>query len=292
MIAIIASIIAIILSQAFPVGAATIAAPTFLISILILGMPHGVIDPILLFSKQKSSRWLSSDGNIIWILIYLTIAFIYAIIWHFYPAPSLVFFLILTAFHWGTSEYQQKEIPPVVWWTLGLSRGLIIVLGVFTFQTNGSYELIDAITGSNTPRLAKTTLEILLTGVAIVHFTSLAFVYKTSKKTMLIKMGDSALILCLLAFTPALLGMAVYYMFFHGERYYQFFETDYKKLIIQSHLICFLAILVVALLYLNVDAIKFPTASALPIYFMVLAALTLPHSLLVMRVQNQLSTNP
>ena len=68
------------------------------ILILLLGIPHGAIDHVLFFKKRKMSQLKFYS-------IYLGLSFLFVILWHILPVTSLILFLLISAFHFGESQF-------------------------------------------------------------------------------------------------------------------------------------------------------------------------------------------
>ena len=68
------------------------------IFILLLGIPHGAIDHVLFFKKRKMSQTKFYS-------IYLGLSFLFVILWHILPVISLILFLLISAFHFGESQF-------------------------------------------------------------------------------------------------------------------------------------------------------------------------------------------
>jgi|GEM_PF-5083721 len=256
-----ATLIAVVFSGVFPEKAAELACPVFMSSVLVLGMPHGSVDPLLLFSEKRASRWLALESRVPWIFAYLGVAALFGLVWLVAPLLCLFAFLALTAFHWGTSEYELKDSRKALWLLLGLTRGGLIIFGVLAFQRADSIYVIQLVTGVVPVLPSASVLSSLLVVTAVLHFFALTFSNR---------------------------------MFFHALRYYDFFESEKGNLLKHSHLLSALGlglVLAVAFFFYSAD-INFTTISALPAHFMVLAALTLPHAILVTRLQLQHSPVP
>ena len=68
------------------------------ILILLLGIPHGAIDHVLFFKKRKMSQLKFYS--------YISgISFLFVILWHILPVISLILFLLISAFHFGESQF-------------------------------------------------------------------------------------------------------------------------------------------------------------------------------------------
>ena len=73
-----------------------------IIGMLLIGLPHGAVDHLLLLNKKFSIK------N--YILKYLLIVFVYFTLLQIMPLVSLVIFLIYSAFHFGESEIEELDV--------------------------------------------------------------------------------------------------------------------------------------------------------------------------------------
>jgi len=257
----------------------------FLSTFLVLGMPHGTVDAILLFGKKRKELGLFSGKNRV--ALYLLISALYALLWFVFPKTCLSFFFVLTAFHWGTSEF--GDIPSqrkALWYFMGCSRGVLVVVSLFTF----SYEETLSLLGPVDYQVAYPVVQAIFIGALISHLWSLAYFYKG--RPLIIYLTDLLFALLLLSTLPPLISISVYYTCFHAIRVFQWFQNSEsrKALIIKSHLLSFVALIIIILLFsrgntrFSVDG--FAQASLIP-HLQLLAILTLPHAILSHFIQRR-----
>lgn len=87
--------------------------------ILLFGIPHGAIDHILFFRKRSMSQFR-------FYTLYLGLILLFVLAWLYYPITSFIFFLVLSAFHFGESQFVDAELSlfkfkPVLFLFWGLS---------------------------------------------------------------------------------------------------------------------------------------------------------------------------
>lgn len=78
-----------------------------IISVVLLGLPHGAVDHLVVARHRNESlttRWLA-----IVVGIYLIFGLAYGLLWFHAPAVAFVGFILLTWFHWG-----QGELYPLI----------------------------------------------------------------------------------------------------------------------------------------------------------------------------------
>ncbi|MDN3686315.1 Brp/Blh family beta-carotene 15,15'-dioxygenase [Cyclobacterium jeungdonense] len=66
-----------------------------------VGIPHGSLDHLLVNPKINTEKLVK------FILKYLSIIFVYLLVWIFLPVPALIGFLAMSAYHFGQSHFIQ-----------------------------------------------------------------------------------------------------------------------------------------------------------------------------------------
>ena len=87
------------------IGGIKIENQIFYCSMLIIafGIPHGALDHILFFKKRNTSQ-------VKFYSIYLGLVLFFILLWIYYPTLSLTLFLIISAFHFGESQFEDIDI--------------------------------------------------------------------------------------------------------------------------------------------------------------------------------------
>ena len=89
----------------------------------LFGIPHGSIDHVLYRAKMKSS-------NLFFYSFYFGLILIYVLLWLFFPLISFIFFLILSAFHFGESQFENFVIKKDMF-----KYPLFFIYGVYVLST-------------------------------------------------------------------------------------------------------------------------------------------------------------
>jgi len=118
-----------VLSTVIPVILGGMAAPipvvVLAIAVIVTGIPHGAVDHLVaaeLFDLRFTWRdQLRFYGT------YLLLMGIYAVSWIVAPKASLVFFLLLTMYHFGQADLAYWDLPPLRARVAYLSRGLFLI---------------------------------------------------------------------------------------------------------------------------------------------------------------------
>ncbi|MFT5885570.1 MAG: Brp/Blh family beta-carotene 15,15'-monooxygenase [Arcticibacterium sp.] len=96
------------------------------IFISLLGIPHGAIDHII----YRQDKNISST---VFYSFYLGLMVLYCILWVYFPAISMTVFVLISAFHFGQSQFSKllfneksKIVVLQITWGLSILSGLVI----------------------------------------------------------------------------------------------------------------------------------------------------------------------
>jgi len=276
----------ILVGALFPREAAAAAPVFFLSSAVVLGVPHGACDPWVpgwLLHRPSRFPFLAT-----FFVLYLAISFLYLLLWKAAPLPATLFFLLLTAWHWGTAD--ASLVFPVSWrWLLfGLGRGLWVMLGPFVFHTPEAWHVVTLMApGAGTPPPS-----IWFQGLLI-----LPLVLTLASRPGRAQWGETLLLVLLLALTPPLVGVGIYFVAFHAWRHLLRLAEIRDRL--QSHSPSSIWLRSTGRLLLFAVPLTVATLLLLPLlprflgltpsnqeewvgsYLILLAVLTLPHAMVV-----------
>jgi len=192
----------------FPAQAFAFAPLFFLASAIILGVPHGACDPwVPGWVRQTPSRIPFLIG---FFVLYLLLSFLYLLVWKAAPFGATVFFLFLTAWHWGTADASLLYPPGLRWLGFGLGRGLWVMLAPFAFHTLEAWRVVLLMAPAAGPAPSPLFFQSLLVAPFLLTLAS------RPGKT---EWGETLLLLLLLALTPPLVGVGTYFVAFHAWRH-------------------------------------------------------------------------
>ncbi|NDC79974.1 MAG: hypothetical protein EB090_01700 [Verrucomicrobia bacterium] len=199
---------AIVFSLVAPQGSIAAAPWIFLSSAVILGVPHGACDPwIPGWVLHRPSRPLFL---LIFFSVYLALSVVYLVLWRIFPLPSTFFFLILTAWHWGSADASFEIAPGSRWLGLAVARGSLVMLAPFAAHPDEAWQVVRLMA----PGAAECPpRSFFLAGVALA--LTLQLFSRSSWKSWM----ETFLLLCLFYFAPPLLSVGIYFMAFHAWRH-------------------------------------------------------------------------
>ena len=278
---IISSIICLILSHLFN---ETVQSIAIMVGILTFGVIHGAND-IILLSKNLEKPALNSKYLI---LLYSLLVLLSAIFFFYFPIIALMFFVLYSSYHFGEQQWTLYEKKKTNLSLLHFSYGLFIFSMLFIFNEQDVSKIIYDITA-----ILITENQFLL--FFIISFSglclSLIFFYKEIIRQLSTQLVLIVLLSLLFYSSDLMLSFAVYFVFWHsipsiveqtnyifGQNSYTSFIQYFKKAFI--YWIVSMVGLVVFFYFLKDDQ-----ALLTSVFFSFLAAITLPHTLVIFKIK-------
>jgi len=263
-----------LLSTQFTLGDSLPLLLVLSLIILLLGVPHGALDPIFaqrLFGVKGLLSWT------IFALLYLGLAAFVVLFWYVFPTFWLVFFLLISVWHFSA------DLTPRTPWLVRLSYGCaIIVLPVFRFS-NELTVLFSFLIDSSASAALVAALQVFLVPVSVLIVLSLVLVIRHDRLSALELLSVSALMVVV----PPLPAFTLYFCLMHGARHILRTKQHMAPVSVKSMfsviLLPMLGTLVLMLFgWFFVDAQSLEQG-IVQLVFVGLAALTVPHMCLVQR---------
>lgn len=251
-----------------------------------LGIPHGALDLSLgkkLLQPKFGSRW-----SLVFVLVYMLCVGFIVVCWVQFPLPSFLFFIALSAFHFGCSDRLNRK-----GWIGALeafARGFLPITVPAYFYPHLFQELVKS-------SLSDTQALTLIHIIQLFFYPDLIFVtvvilygfLQRDQSNLMNSLELTSLLVLFLSLKP-FAAFLLYFCFLHSLRHIlcvleemnrPFDKSSVKWLIVQAlpATVVTLLALVVCYLTLEHEAIDIPTM--LNLFFISLAALTFPHMILV-----------
>lgn len=260
---------------------------------IFIGIPHGATDNHIFLKsnlfRTKYRTWLFYSS-------YLLIAGFYAVLWIFFPAISLIIFLLISVYHFGQSNlfYLPVHKNTIFRLVTSISWGSYVLGLPLLFQADEALPVIEKILGTAifTPFQIQEIawpLAILLfvINAGTLTYFKIANFYKASH---FMKEIFSLIILGILAyFAPLFIAFFTYWIFWHslnsifeinnflfGKNHARRLRLFYKKSWPLS-LISVTGIVLILLLSNHMQSVE----GLLSVYFILIAVLTLPHIIMM-----------
>jgi Brp/Blh family beta-carotene 15,15'-monooxygenase len=259
----------------------TTALAVLVAGVVILGLPHGALDP-LVARKAFAGRHYTTTA---FYAIYLALVLLYWSLWNRYPTMGLSFFLLIAAFHFGSDWETRGSL--VTRCAYGLA---IVTLPVLRFPSEVAsiYAMLGTAHAAALITMSK-ILAAAAVGIAAVG-AALQLRQRKSDALELLSIVGGALVLQPLVFFTCYFGLL------HSPRH--LLETA-QRLGLTSLKRIYLATLPVLLVTLLLAGLAYRllphtgiAARILRIVFIGLAALTVPHMLLEVAAEAELKRHP
>lgn len=214
------NLIFFIASQFFPDLFLEYQTPAALLLIAFIGIPHGAVDHLLFLKKTNRNKTYFYS-------FYIALLTLYGISWIYFPMISLSLFLILSAYHFGQSQFEKYDVHTLTKKIIGFIWGVIVLSGLVVFNFNEiqivltDYDELNAFVSLFNHEYFKlicliSTITFLIIGLVNLRFKSLV------KELIYISLiGVTFLI------QPLLLGFALFFIFNHS---YTVMRSEYKFL--------------------------------------------------------------
>ncbi len=248
--------------------------------IFFIGLPHGSFD-----GAVASLVGFKTKIQFIQFLISYIILFIFVILsWLYFPILTLFIFLTMTIIHFGLCDWTNFKIKEHKF-VISFTYGMTIIFGIIFFNENESFKIFKYLTNDNIYNFQKYFfVPYTLTIISIIFFIYLSFYEKK------LRLGVIEILFFLIIFYlfDPLLCFAIYFCFFHTYKHLKhlikniYVNLSNKKFVLYSTLVFTIiswmgGILIVLFLIQNFTLYE----SIIKVIFIGLAALTLPHMILV-----------
>jgi Brp/Blh family beta-carotene 15,15'-monooxygenase len=267
----------------------------FAIALILAGIPHGAADHLifrLLAGQQtlkRNERWFYAA--------YLGVALLYAALWWVLPWAAFIAFLLISAFHFGESNWSRISLAsPVVRTSTALLWGAAVIgVPVLRYSEN-SFLIIEEITGSQI-RLPVSAVNYILWFLMLANIGCLVLLKRVrmiSPADFLREAGAFVLLMLLFWTTPLLLGFSVYFVFWHSlgtirDQVEVLRRSDpsfnLPRYLWQLFPFTALSLLGLALMYWFLGDLLNPGAN-LGVLFLFVSIITVPHAILMNQFYN------
>ena len=244
------------------------------IAVSVLGLPHGAIDTYI---ARQNGLWLSLSGLATFIGVYLLITFFVIGAWTVLPVLSLSVFLIISAWHFGTDANAQNFAER---WLFG-SLVLCLPALFHPIDVANLYEILSGPLARNIVSITRVWAPISAIIVIFMVYTQLSNRPQRRK--------DIATILGLITFAwvlPPLIYFAIYFCALHSPTHFcrviKLIPASDRRRAVMHTIVFTVITLTLAGLSLNMLFGELPVEqSVVQIVFVGLAALTVPHMVLI-----------
>ena len=260
-----------------------------LAGIVLIGLPHGALDGAVAMHLGIVQRFSDLAR---FMLVYIALAALVVVTWTVAPSISLILFLTISMLHFGAGDVKNGKGS--LGFTEALAHGGLAIVGISQFHRSDVNEIFAYLTNQDTAAVWL-AVDILTVGVI---FAIITCVFQASKNP---KWATTILELLLLgivyALAPPLLGFAIYFCCVHSARHFRKIYATIKETVangnIKNQAILFTVISWIAagIAFWMFADFADPGPTILRITFIGLAALTVPHMILIDGILNQKSSS-
>ena len=247
-------------------------------AVVFIGLPHGAMDGALAVHFGWMGRPRKAAA---FLLTYVGLAALVVAAWSVAPVLSFILFLAISIYHFGRGDASANPFGQIT--VESIARGGVVIGGISQVHRSEVNDVFQTLVGIDT-----TGVWLFLDAVVVVSLVCIAEVllFKDRSERAAFAIELIALFLLFLV-APPLLGFAVYFCFVHSYRHFSsmrgVLQTTVSSLRITQTTVVFSlltwAVGLVALAQLSSTVGVEP--ALLKVVFVGLAALTVPHMILV-----------
>jgi Brp/Blh family beta-carotene 15,15'-monooxygenase len=244
-------------------------------AVLLLGVPHGGLDGAI----ARRIGWPS--GALYWLgfhLAYVGLAALVSLLWWLFPLPSLALFLLISGLHFGASDIAGTGSHWLPW----VAHGGLVCIGIPSLQAASVEPLFALLTEAQSASLLMQAIGAcsLLWAISLIGYLGYAYFHPRYRKP-LVKL---LILLGLVVILPPLVSFAVYFCLWHSRghmlRLWQGLDsTERSRSVAEAAIYSAMAWVSAAIIFYYLQSSV--AVSLVQLTFIGLAALTLPHMVLV-----------
>ena len=250
-----------------------------LAGIVMIGLPHGAYDGAVAIHLGIIKRFSSF---VKFMIIYVALAALVVAIWMIAPIISLIIFLTISMLHFGAGDIKNGQ--GVLGFSEALAHGGLAIVGISQFHRSEVDEIFSYLINSDTTYVWL-AIDVLTVATVFAIITCVLQALNNSKWSVTVL--ELLLLGIVYAVAPPLLGFAIYFCCVHSARHFRKIYTSIKQSVsttsIRNQAILFTSISWIAAgiaFWMFADFAN-PGPTIMRITFIGLAALTVPHMLLI-----------
>ena len=250
-----------------------------LAGIVMIGLPHGAYDGAVAIHLGIIKRFSSF---VKFMIIYVALAALVVAIWMIAPIISLIIFLTISMLHFGAGDIKNGQ--GVLGFSEALAHGGLAIVGISQFHRSEVDEIFSYLINNDTTYVWL-AIDILTVATIFAIITCVLQALNNSKWSVTVV--ELLLLGIIYAVAPPLLGFAIYFCCVHSARHFRKIYASIKQSVsttsIRNQAILFTSISWIAAgiaFWMFADFAN-PGPTIMRITFIGLAALTVPHMLLI-----------
>ncbi|HLO56350.1 MAG TPA: Brp/Blh family beta-carotene 15,15'-dioxygenase [Saprospiraceae bacterium] len=204
--------------------------PLLGILLVTIGLPHGATD-YLLFRRMHRSK-LTKKQIFRFFAIYVTAVLGFLLFWLIFPLYSFIIFIVISAYHFGQSNWENIIIPKAYSILINFFWGVFAIGGSVLWHWDESKMIIGQVIGF-IPDLSLTLMANIQVSLVIINVLIILFLkyhQKLNTLALLVEISKIIILSLLFYFTPMLVGFALYFALWHSLSSLKSQLSYYKKL--------------------------------------------------------------
>lgn len=260
-----------------------------LAGIVLIGLPHGALDGAVAMHLGLVDKFSTMAR---FVMIYVGLAGLVVGAWIIAPSLSLIVFLTISLLHFGAGDARHGE--GILRFAETLAHGGLAIVGISQFHRSEADEIFYYLINQDT---AMVWLALNVLTVAVI----VAIIACVSQAAKDVKWSATTLELLILgivyALVPPLLGFAIYFCLVHSARHFKRIlstikaTVDFSNIKNQAILFTTASWIAAGIAFWMFADFADPGPTVLRITFIGLAALTVPHMLLIDGVMKSKQVN-
>ena len=246
--------------------------------IVFIGLPHGAMDGALALHLG----WMRQRTKAaVFLLSYVGLAAAVVLAWIIAPILTFILFLGISLLHFGRGDVAGEDASG--WLLESFARGGLVIVGISQFHRVEADLVFQTLVGTDTG-----FVWLFLDVASVVVAASIVIVgVRTSGKTRRLYVIETTGLATLFAVTPPLFGFAVYFCLVHSARHFRSMRRIFGEAlaaydVAKPTVILTLVTWGFGIVTLAARSSEVPISEAvLQVVFIGLAALTVPHMILV-----------
>lgn len=252
------------------------------------GILHGANDLMLILNLKRREKSISFVKILIY---YILLVFFGIISFYFYPFLALLFFVIISCYHFGEQQFQIFEKYVVNWLCkiLQIIYGSFIFIIIFNFHLLEVQKIIFEISKTFIPIIYFETALKIIISILIVLFLYLYIYVKKLRNQVLLEVFYLLVLTIIFMVSSLIWGFAIYFIIWHSipsildqmKFLYGNNElSNFKQYFKSAFWYWIFSLLGIMILYLIFEDQKIFNA----LFFSFLAAITFPHVLVIINM--------
>lgn len=190
---------------------------------LVVGLPHGAVDHLIHIQLKRQNE-LTLQSLLRFVSFYVALLLLYGTVWFFFPTMSLIFFILLSCYHFGQSQwYYFFSSSPVLSGIVYILWGLAVLSYIVLWNSSEALlilnSLIPTLTRDNLSEIIGNKWSQIPTLLSIIPAIFLSSKFRTFPKSVIFWEVVSLLAIGLVSyFCGLLVGFAAYFGFWHSTK--------------------------------------------------------------------------